>query len=1483
MAKFTFRLTWFAAFTVLVVHGQTRIMTTYAGNDNVFTAGGVPAAIASVGRITSVTLDAQGQPVVADPTFHVVWTVTNGQIRIIAGNNIQGQGTNGASGGFSGDGGSAAFASLNFPMDCAYDQVGNLYIADSGNRRIRKVTPAGIISTFAGTGIRGFNGDGPVGSVNLNAPVGVLTDPSGNVFVNDNDGVTNRIRRISNGVVTTVAGNGQVGDGPASGPAPSSPLNDVQAMAMDAGGALYLSEFKGNRIRKVVAGQMTVVAGTGAFGFSGDGGSPLNASLADPGGVAVDASGNIFIADTGNQVIRKVSGNVITTIAGNGKQGVSPDKTPALSASFFNPEGLAITAGNELYICDRDNFRLRKLDAANLVSSPAGNGSLIRGHDGGPAVLGALIDPFGVTVDPSGGVYIADTDAEVIRHVDASQMFTTVAGNGANQFSGDGGSALQAGLATPFAVALDPSGTLFIADQDNNRVRRVGTNGAINTYAGNGTNSGDNIPVAQSKLAVPSQVAFDPNGLAYIAEFTNNRIRRVDKSGVISTYNRSALNKPAGIAFDDIGNLYVTEYGAARVSRISPDGAISVFAGGGQLSGSASDGQSALMAKLVNPSGITVDANRNVYFSDATSNRVYQVTPGQIIRTVAGNGQSGYSGDGGLATNASLHFPWGVAFDNKSGTLYIADVFNNRIRAALPVSPSFSVSEDSLALTGSSGGAITDQVNVALSSSFPGLLYTVQTSGDIPLQVTPVIGAMPALLQVTTDPSALSKGSYQGSITISVPGANPPVRIVRVSLQANESASPKLAVNSTAVNFALSTGGVAVARPVAVTNAGGGSLIYNASVVGSAPWLQVSAGPAATPNGPGFLTITANPAGLDAGTYTGRVDVTSPSTSSGQASIAVTLAVTRTPVKLQLSSQGLSFNVVGGGGIPLAKTIYVYNGAQGSLDWAAATSVTSPAGNWLSLSARTGTVSSGSSGLSQVLSPVTMSVDATGLTAATYYGSVDFTTPNDLRQLQSVTVVLNVLAAGSELPVEISPNALVFSGSPGTNPGAQEVKIAVPGSANMTYTSSHITSDGQNWLAHTPASGSLAPNQPGRILVQPDYTGLQSGQIYTGKIVVLIGGTAREVNILASAAGGTDTLAGKVDRQASCNPSPLTITWLKPSQPASASIGSPVDISLKLTDGCGKLVPSQQSNVDLSFSNLDLSVYMQFNSSTQTWDWSWTPAKGGESQTVKLTALASLGVAGGSQPIRGGNTLSVALGAQTRTPLFASNALLNAASFKLSSPLSPGELVSIFGSKLADGPAVSSSSLPIPNQLGGASVRLGDRDLPILYASDSQLNVQIPYDIPVNFESQVIVKRGDALSIPLTVIVAPAQPGIYTTKRDGSGQGAIFNGITNVLADSSAPAHAGDIIIIYCNGLGPVDPVIASGVAVTGPTPTKQTVTALIGGQPALVQYAGLAPGFPGLYQVNLVVPGGTGTGDQIAITLSVAGQTSPPATIAVR
>jgi uncharacterized protein (TIGR03437 family) len=328
-----------------------------------------------------------------------------------------------------GDNGPAIDAQLNAPNGVAVDSSGNLYIADTGNNRVRKVSN-GIISTVAGNGTYGFGGDnGPAGSAELNAPSGVAVDSSGNLYIADT--ANNRIREVSHGVISTVAGNGTQGFGGDNGPAAGAQLNQPNGVAVDSAGNLYIADLGNNRVRQVSNGVVSTVAGNGTRGFSGDGGPATSAQLYFPEGVAVDSAGNLYIADQWNDRIRKVSNGLIGTVAGSWFNGYSGDNGPATSAGLSRPSGVAVDSAGNLYIADTNNQRIRKISNA-IIATVAGNGTAGYGGDGGPATIAELNWPMGAAVDSAGNLYIADTTNGRIRILAPASSISAVTSSASN-------------------------------------------------------------------------------------------------------------------------------------------------------------------------------------------------------------------------------------------------------------------------------------------------------------------------------------------------------------------------------------------------------------------------------------------------------------------------------------------------------------------------------------------------------------------------------------------------------------------------------------------------------------------------------------------------------------------------------------------------------------------------------------------------------------------------------------------------------------------------------------------------------------------------------------------------------------------------------------------------------------------------------------------------------------------------------------------
>src|ERR1700690_1442983 len=440
--------------------------------------------------------------------------------------------------GFSGDGGPDTSARINYPQGVAVDPAGNVYIADTYNRVIRKVTAeSGIITTVAGTGASfGYLGDGgPAAQAWLNRPFGVALDSSSNLYIADYGNLV--IRKVTNGTISTVAGNnalqpGYSGDGAS---AILAQLNYPRGVAVDSSGNLYIADTGNSRIREVTNGTITTVAGNGTAGYTGDGITATLAEINRPDGVAV-VGGNLYIADTSNSRVRKVASGTITTVAGNGVSGDTGDGGTATSAELSTPAGVAVDGSGNLYIADGQNCRIRKVAGGNIatVAGGAGGGEVGGGFwgyagDGGPASLAELYQRGSVAVDAAGNLYIADTYNYVIRKVTVGTgVITTVAGTGKYGYSGDAGQATLATMKECYGVAVDTAGSIYIADTGNNVIRKVTVaTGVITTVAGNGTAfySGDGGLATSATLDQPYGVAVDALGQIYIADTGNNVIR----------------------------------------------------------------------------------------------------------------------------------------------------------------------------------------------------------------------------------------------------------------------------------------------------------------------------------------------------------------------------------------------------------------------------------------------------------------------------------------------------------------------------------------------------------------------------------------------------------------------------------------------------------------------------------------------------------------------------------------------------------------------------------------------------------------------------------------------------------------------------------------------------------------------------------------------------------------------------------------------
>src|SRR5271157_2396715 len=435
---------------------STGVIATVAGGGTSL-ADSVLATKAQLATSIAIAVDPSGILYIADTDNNRVRKVSTGVIATVAGTGTRG---------FSGDNGPATGARLGLPSGIALDPNGNLYIADTDNNRIREVSN-GVITTVAG-GRSSLGDNGPATSAELANPYGLAIDAAGNLYIADSS--NNVVRKVANGLITTVVGNGSSGFSGDNGPAASAQLNGPSGVAVDSAGNLYIADTLNNVVRKVSAGVIATVAGTGTPGSGGDNGPPTSAQLYAPSGIAVDSSGNLYIADSANNRIRLVSGGVIATIAGTGTPGLSGDNGPAISAQLYAPSGIAVDSSGNLFIADTYNGIIREI-SNGVISTVAGNGTLGYAGDNGPALRAQLNNPYGIAVDSVGNLYIADTADQRIRKVSSSGTIATVAGNGTPGFSGDSGPAPTAQLNSPYGLTVDSAGKVYIADYNNNRVR----------------------------------------------------------------------------------------------------------------------------------------------------------------------------------------------------------------------------------------------------------------------------------------------------------------------------------------------------------------------------------------------------------------------------------------------------------------------------------------------------------------------------------------------------------------------------------------------------------------------------------------------------------------------------------------------------------------------------------------------------------------------------------------------------------------------------------------------------------------------------------------------------------------------------------------------------------------------------------------------------------------------------------------------------
>lgn len=721
---------------------------------------------------SAVAVDSAGNIYVADGGDHAIRKVTpGGVVTTFAGNS-------GQPGSSDGSGSGALFL---YPYAVAVDAAGNVYVADSGNQNIRKITPGGVVTTLAGTAGVAGSADGTGVAALFNLPQGIAVDAAGNVYVCDTNSCTIR-KMTAAGVVTTLAGvAGQ--NGSADGAGSSARFDYPVGLAVDSSGNIYVADLDNSTIRFVTpGGAVSTLAGSAGNAGSVDG-QGASARFNHPAAVAVDGSANVYVIDTSNQTIREISpAGSVSTLAGTPGTGGNADGTGA-AARFFYPGGIASTGSGTVYVADTGNHTIRAMDSPGVVSTLAGAAGT-KGSADGVGIHAQFAYPYGVASDGSGNLYVADSNNNTIRMVTAAGAVTTIAGTAGILGSAEGVGA-NASFSSPSGVAADAGGNLYVADTGNSVIRKIAPDGTVTAFAGlagvagssDGTGTG-------ARFSSPSGVAVDDVGNLYVADTNNNTVRKITAGGTVTTLagvagqsgsgdgtgGSARFHGPLAVSVDGSGNVYVADFFNATIRKIDLSGTVSTLAGLAGMLGF-TDGTGAA-ARFNQPYGLTVDGSGNLFVADTYNRAIRKVTPGGSVTTLNG-------------PQTRFYYPQGIALD-ASGNLYVADGDNQAINlgAAIVAPPAGTqVSSQSVALGQNAS------FTIAASGSF--MTYQWRTSVDAGATWTNVennslfSGSTTATLTIAA-PSVLMSGdlfqvelanpagsSLSGSGTLTVSGPTP--------------------------------------------------------------------------------------------------------------------------------------------------------------------------------------------------------------------------------------------------------------------------------------------------------------------------------------------------------------------------------------------------------------------------------------------------------------------------------------------------------------------------------------------------------------------------------------------------------------------------------------------------------------------------------------------------------------------------------------
>jgi len=1436
------------------------------------------------------------------------------------------------------DGMAATATPLNSPNGLWLDRDGALWVADTGNQVIRKIDPAtGVMRLMVGGGtVIEDSVPVPGATVQLNRPSHIVGDAAGNIYFTDSG--FNRVRKLTpDGLVTTVVGTGEQGFAGDGGLARLAKLDGPTGLAFDAAGNLYITDRKNSRIRRVdAAGVISTFAGNGQYGHSGDNGPALSASLntlVNAEGLAFDSRGNLYISTT--YTIRRVdrTTGIITTVVGIGSAqdcNRIPDGTPANARATCKLGDVVFDPDDNLYFVYNGN--LAKVTAATgLVTNIGGGGTkgLVRNQSGrlmystvgqvlavgagggavtviagsndpfdGPGQFAILTSPVGVALDAAGVLYIGE-ERRIRRFDPSTGLVTTVAGGGSAALA-DGIAATTAKFNSGVSdLSVDSRGNLLFS-QPSTAWRMDARTGMLSRIAGKdrpygSPSAGDGGPALEATFFDMGGIMADAAGNVFVSEGPGNRVRRVDvATGIITTIagngvdgysgdggpaTAASLSNARGLAFDLQGNLLIAQDGALRRVDVSTGVITTVQA-------RAKEGDP-LKPVTGSPKGVAVDKTGNIFLTQGGTQVCQIRASDSVLLTLAGSTE-GFFGDGGLASLARIGYVGGRLAVDGAGNIYFADTSNGRVRKLTPtvILPTVGISPGTMFFTQVQGSvAIGAQVlNITSANSLPfnwtldistsaggSWLNASSRSGTVPQG-----GASSVMLMVAS--SRLGAGTYRGTVTITATGATNSPQTVEVVLTVTGAAGAALSLSQQYLNFQAVAGGSNPApQMLSISNVGSGTLSWSATAETSSggQWLRISSGLGTAPSS---LTISADITGLAQGVYQGQVTLRN-LTASETKIISVVLTVSKTQPILLPTQTGFLFVGIEGSLVIGPQSFAIQNAGQGRMDWQV--QVNLPAGgDWLRVSPTSGT----SDAAVSVAPTVTLLVDPSKLRAGVSVGLLTITASGALNAPQTGIVLVNMLARGS-LPVgTINPLGMIFTAASGAS-GAltQGISIASTGGQALQYLARTQTQAGGSWLSVTPEQGVLLISaESASLQVQANAAGLAAG-VYFGTVTLSFGtGVTQEVAValVVSPVATSQTAGPQLEAwnlepgtsSAACAPRRMVIVETKLGNRFSLQSGWPIPMLVQAVDDCGSAVSSATvaagftgNEPPLVFQNLRNGSYMA----------TWVPATKG---TIGVSVRA---VASGLED--GVFQFSGTLGEASKLPLVFRDGWVNAASFDRYKPLAPGMIFSLFGSNLAEGRNLA-SQIPLPRTLGNIKATIGGYEAPLFYADGGQVNAQVPFELTPGVATLVVTGK-DAAGAPGTVTIVSAQPGVFTVSQSGTGQGVVLDGLNN-LVDSSHAVKAGEAVVIYATGLGATSPAVATGQAAPAVPPLALVTTPVkvtIGGVEAAVEFAGLAPGFVGLYQVNARVPAGVSPGNAVPLVLTQNGVASNTVTIAVR